>query len=268
MTTATTEAVGLEPRRFSQAEDALLAMQIDGAAIVECGQTSADVAVEVTRAVLGDHLRGFRPPVGIITNPLTGEGPHPDAQRRNVLSDRSVELELHIDGFMQFGTAYPDFIFLLCAEQAPQGGENFAVDGVRLMDRLAEDPDHRELVDFLWRTEIDQTTPTGVPHRAPVASWTGGGRRTARRHGHQRVLEDRVDESRDVELLERWAEICRDAARSAPRFLLRPGDFLCVDNYRVFHGREPYEGQSRVLHRVWAWSDMAFGVPDEVAQNR
>jgi hypothetical protein len=47
----------------------------------------------------------------------------------------------------------------------------------------------------------------------------------------------------------------------APRFLLHPGDLLCVDNYRVFHGREPYTGYDRILHKLWAWSDMAFGLP-------
>ncbi len=255
------EAVGLVPRRFDTVADALPAIRVDGAAIVEYGRTGSAAAVEATREVLGEHLRGLRPPVGIITNPVTGEGPHPDAQRRNVLSDRSVELELHIDGFMQFGTEYPDFIFLLCAQQAPQGGENFAVDGVRLVDRLAEDPENRALVDFLWQVDINQSTPSGVPHEAPVANWTGGGRRTARRHWHQRLLEDRPAEAVHAALLEQWAACCREAARAAPRFRLAPGDLLCIDNYRVFHGREPYEGQDRVLHRIWAWSDMAFGVP-------
>lgn len=238
-------------------------LRIDGAAIVELGRTGPAAAVDAARGVLGERLRGFRSPVGIITNPVTGEGPHPDAQRRNVLSDRSVELEIHIDGFMMFGTSYPDFIFLLCAEQAPQGGENFAVDGVRLVDRLAEDPKNRALVNFLWQADIDQSTPTGVPHHAPVASWTVGGRRTARRHAYQRLLEGRAAEPGQADLLEQWGECCRMAAREAPRFLLRPGDFLCIDNYRVFHGREPYEGQGRKLHRIWAWTDMAFGVPDD-----
>lgn len=258
------EAVGLVPRRFARAEDALSALQIDGAAIVEYGRTGPDAAVEATREVLGDHLRGMRPPMGIVTNAVTGEGQHPDAERRNVLSDRSVDLSSHIDGYMMFGTSYPDFIFLLCAEQAPQGGENFAIDGVRLVDRLAENPDDRDLVEFLWQVDIDQSSPTGVTHHAPVANWTGGGRRTARRHESQRLLQDSAAVPGHAELLQRWADCCREAARAAPRFLLKPGDFLCVDNYRVFHGREPYQGLGRTLHRIWAWSDMAFGVPESM----
>jgi hypothetical protein len=51
------------------------------------------------------------------------------------------------------------------------------------------------------------------------------------------------------------------AGRAAPRFLLHPGELLCLDNYRVFHGREPYAGSDRILHKLWAWTDMAFGLP-------
>lgn len=266
MSPAIAEAVGLVPRRVKDPQDAFVALQIDGAVILEYGDSGPEAAVAATRDVLGDRLRGFRPPVGIITNPVTGEGPHPDAQRRNVLSDRSVELELHIDAFMQFGTAYPDFIFLLCEEQAPRGGENFAIDGVRLVDRIAEDPESRALADFLWTVDISQSSQSGVPHEAPVASWGPGGRRTARRHWHQRLLEDRSADPAQAALLAQWADHCREAARVAPRFLLKPGDFLCIDNYRVFHGREPYDGEGRVLHRVWAWSDMAFGIPESIEQ--
>ena len=48
----------------------------------------------------------------------------------------------------------------------------------------------------------------------------------------------------------------------APRFLLHPGDLLCLDNYRVFHGRETYSGFDRLLHKLWAWSEWSFGIPD------
>lgn len=259
--TQVVESVGLRPRRLKEAERALVAMQIDGAVILEYGDQGPDAIVTAVRAVLGSHLRAFRPPMGIITNPVTGEGPHPDAERRNVLADRSVELELHIDGFMQFGTNYPDFVFLLCDEQAPQGGENFAVDGLRLIDALAADPGERDLVDFLWTVELDQSTPTGEPHQAPIASWTPAGRRTVRRHWSQRFLESRPPVADEADLLRQWAQRCRQAALTAPRFLLQPGDLLCLDNYRVFHGRESYEGEGRVLQRIWAWTDMAFGVP-------
>lgn len=254
------DGVGFVPRRVSDPAHAYRLLQIDGASILSVGDTSPETAVEATRAVLGGHLRLYRPPMGIITNPVVGEGTHPDAQRRNVLADRGVELEVHIDGYMMFGTAYPDFVFLLCVEQAPRGGDSFAVDGVRLVDRIAADPDERELARFLWECPIDQSTPTGVAHHAPVASWTPGGRRTARGHGNQRPLPGAP--ARELELLDRWRGLCLDAARSAPRFRMRPGDFFCLDNYRTFHGRDPYSGTGRTLHRIWSWTDLAFGLPD------
>lgn len=58
-----------------------------------------------------------------------------------------------------------------------------------------------------------------------------------------------------------WAWLTEEAARTAPRFVLQPGDLLCLDNYRVFHGGGPYTGSDRILHKLWAWSDMAFGLP-------
>lgn len=268
MNASAATATGLLPRRLKDVEDAFWAMEIDGAAIVELDAIGPDAAVDATQQILGDRLQAFRPPVGIITNPVSGEGPHPDAARRNVLSDRSVELGLHIDGFMQFGTSYPDYFFLLCAEQAPQGGESFGVDGVRLVDRLAEQAEMRELVDFLWRVRIDQSTPTGVEHHAPIASRTRAGRATARRHWAQRLLDHDSDDPVLAGLLARWAALTEAAGRAAPRFLLKPGDLLCIDNYRIFHGREPYDGLGRTLHRVWTWTDQAFGVPDDLVGGR
>ena len=38
-------------------------------------------------------------------------------------------------------------------------------------------------------------------------------------------------------------------------------DLLCLDNYRVFLGRERCAGADPILRKLWAWSDMAFGLP-------
>ena len=34
-----------------------------------------------------------------------------------------------------------------------------------------------------------------------------------------------------------------------------------LDNYRVFLGRERCAGADPILRKLWAWSDMAFGLP-------
>ena len=55
----------------------------------------------------------------------------------------------------------------------------------------------------------------------------------------------------------------RGEGERAPRFRLQPGDLIFIDNYRVFHGREPYDGTDRLLHKLWAWTDESFGLPPE-----
>ena len=35
-----------------------------------------------------------------------------------------------------------------------------------------------------------------------------------------------------------------------------------VDNYRMFHGRDPYTDADRMLWRVWVWTRDALGVPE------
>jgi Taurine catabolism dioxygenase TauD, TfdA family len=82
-----------------------------------------------------------------------------------------------------------------------------------------------------------------------------------RRHPHQRLLNDALSRPGDRQHLAAWARLTEEAARTAPQFPLHPGDLLCLVNYRVFHGREPHTGYDRILHKLWAWSNMAFGLP-------
>ncbi len=35
-----------------------------------------------------------------------------------------------------------------------------------------------------------------------------------------------------------------------------------IDNYRMFHGREPYADLDRLMWRVWIWTDESKGVPE------
>jgi alpha-ketoglutarate-dependent taurine dioxygenase len=179
-------------------------------------------------------------------------------------------LEPHIDGCLTFGDYYPDLVFLLCARPATAGGESFLVDGQRLIHAIASDPTKRTLSRFLWDVKLEHGRPdaghpagTGKPvsSRRPVVSRTCGGRLTVRRHPHQHLLEDGVPRLDDRRHLAAWARLTQHAARMAPRFQLQPGDLLCLDNYRVFLGREPCAGANPILRKLWAWSDMAFGLP-------
>ena len=104
-------------------------------------------------------------------------------------------------------------------------------------------------------------TGTPVPSRRPVVSRICAGHLTVRRHRHQRLVDDAPSQADDRQHLVAWAWLTEEAARTAPRFLLQPGDLLCLGNYRVFRGREPYTGSDGIVHKLSAWSDMAFGLP-------
>jgi alpha-ketoglutarate-dependent taurine dioxygenase len=186
------------------------------------------------------------------------------------IPDPCVALRLHIDGCLEFGDYYPDLVFVLCERWATAGGEWYLVDGQRLIDVIAGDLTQRALNRFLWDVKLEQGRPDGVrpsgsgkvvSSRRPIASRTCGGRLTVRRHPHQRLLDNALPGPDDRQYLAAWAKLTEQAARAAPRFLLRPGELLCLDNYRVFHGCEPYTGYDRIQHMLWAWSDMAFGLP-------
>lgn len=47
-----------------------------------------------------------------------------------------------------------------------------------------------------------------------------------------------------------------------PMFHARAGDLICVDNYRLTHGRDGYRDPGRVMLSIWGWSAAAIAVPD------
>lgn len=261
---------GLLPERTPDSWRAFRLWSSDGAVILTRNRTDAAGMLAGARDVFGPRLLARQSPTTVATNTTPGQDTYYDPVTRTVHANAGVTLALHIDGYMAFGDYYPDLVFLLCERQATAGGESFLVDGQRLLAAIASDPTQRALNRFLWDVTLEQSRPEGagpggtgksVPSRRPVASRTCGGRLTVRRHEHQRLLEDTPLRPEDRHHLAAWARITEEAARTAPRFLLHPGDLLCLDNYRVFHGREPYTGYERILHKLWAWSNMAFGLP-------
>ena len=63
-------------------------------------------------------------------------------------------------------------------------------------------------------------------------------------------------------MIDLWIAAIDAAAGEAPRFKLQPGEVLVVDNYGMFHGRDPYTDADRMLWRVWVWTRDALGVPE------
>jgi alpha-ketoglutarate-dependent taurine dioxygenase len=240
----------------------------DGAVILTTNHTDPAGILAGAREVFGPRLIVYQSPTTVATNTTRGQDGYVDQAKQSVHAD--VALDLHVDGYTGFGNYYPDLVFLACERQAAAGGESFIVDGQRLLGAIASDSTQSALTRFLWDVTLEQSRPaavgpggTGQPVRSrrPVASRTCAGRLTVRRHPHQRLLDDAPSRPEDRQHLAAWARLTREAARTAPRFELRPGDLLCLDNYRVFHGRERFTGYDRVLHKLWAWTDMAFGLP-------
>ena len=92
-----------------------------------------------------------------------------------------------------------------------------------------------------------------------MAARTPGGRLSVRYFRLLRPPESAPEEA--GQRLAEWLALGREDAAAAPRFLLQPGEVLCIDNYRMFHGRDAYEGSGRLLHRVIGWTDTSYGLP-------
>lgn len=256
--------VGIVPERTNCPEKARALLAMDGAAILRVDNLKAEDAVDGMKRVLGDSLVGYRKPVRIAESTLVSPGERScfDPETGTVHSDISSRGQLHVDGYMAFGAAYPDMIFLLCERQASDGGDSFILDGLRLVTALAADPSQRDLVWFLWNTPIEQSTPTGIRVLCPTVRQTRGGRLALLCHDDQRPEENGESQAQVHEMLARWHETKENALNAAPRFRLMPGDFLCLDNYRMFHGRNSYQpGGNRLLHRLWCWTKAAFDCP-------
>lgn len=261
---------GLLPERTTDPGRAFHLWSSDGAVILATDRTDATGMLTGAQEVFGPRLFVCQSPAtvagGTIPGSPTGCGP----LAQDGTGNAGVESQLHIDGYAQFGDYYPDLVFVLCERPATSGGESFLVDGQRLLGAIASDPGRRALNRFLWDVKVEHGRPdevgaAGAGKHArgcrPVASRTCGGRLTVRCHPHQRLPKDVRARPDHCEHLAAWARITEQAARIAPRFTLRPGELLCLDNYRIFHGREHQTGSGLILHMLWAWTDMAFGLP-------
>lgn len=252
------QTAGVRPERTNDAGRIPLLLAMDGAAVLETGSDFSDEhLLECIRSLLGPALRALRQPIKV----RAGSGAHPrlDWGTRTVHIDNARRQGLHADGYGRYGAAYPDYVFLLCERAAEVGGASFVVDLVRLVDDLRLDRTNSELTEFLWSEPLEQCSPEGVLWEAPVARTSAGGRRSVICNDKQTISDPTPAQAR---LLGEWKQRVAQAEQEAPRFLLGRGGLLCLDNYRVAHGRDPYEGDARLLHRVWTWTEAAFGVPD------
>ena len=255
---------GFVPQYVPDAETAFATIRQAGAAILRGTGDSRDAARDVAMRVLAPLS-----PVVPDPAPIKEGGGNKDQTYRDMPGAEAgpaVPFQSgHTDGFA-YGDRYPDFIFLLCVRPAKSGGESFVVDSYKMLDALATSAsdEDRAFHAFLTTEPIEQTEPTFQSSLAPAVGDNGKGRRMTRWSPIQRpnpALAADV-QARHAGWLERWKTMTYEASRNAPRFTLQPGETICLDNYRMLHGRTGFDDTERALWRIWAWTTEAPAVPD------
>jgi hypothetical protein len=64
-------------------------------------------------------------------------------------------------------------------------------------------------------------------------------------------------------LVKQWSEAVIHVRDSGPMFRAEAGEMICIDNYRVLHGRDGYTDPGRELYSIWGWSSDAVAVPQQ-----
>lgn len=254
----------LLPRRVSGAGETFEVLRRDGAVIL----TGCGAAREEARGIA---LRVLAPLAPVVPDPAPikeGGGNADRAYEDQPGAEPGFAVPFqtgHTDGFA-YGDRYPDFIFLLCLRPALAGGESFVVDTYRLLDALAASTsaEDRAFHDFLTGTPVEQTEPGFQPSLAPVIGRNATGRRMSRWTPVQRPDSSLPADVREQHAawLNRWRDIAHEASLRAPRFTLQRGETICLDNYRMLHGRTGFDDTERTLWRIWAWTTEAPAVPE------
>jgi hypothetical protein len=159
-------------------------------------------------------------------------------------SSSNGEAPPHTDG-QPFMGAPPDVQFMLCVEPAARGGENLFVDTWPMLERLERDDP--ALLDALFTVERRIPLVYG-DHVGPTIAWRRG-----------RVFFTHVTAAVDGDDVA--AKLVEAVAREPVHaWTARAGDVLLIDNHRVLHARNAFDGDTRRFHRVLAWLDEGFGV--------
>src|SRR5260370_234254 len=188
---------------------------------------------------------------------MVAEPPADERGRKRRFSATQERMAPPNDGF-GFGDFAPDYLFLWCERPDPDGGASFLIDGLALLDLLAadDDPVNRELARFCWTVPIDHSEPNfPLASYAPIARRGSGNRGIVRHHPFQAPIPD-GDVRRDAEqsFIRRWSSVVTAARDAGPMFHAAAGEMICVDNYRMTHGRDGYRDPARRMLSIWGWS--------------
>jgi hypothetical protein len=263
------------PRRVATPAQARAEVAARGAAILS-GLGDQEAAFAAGRAFLGADLRRFGLQFEASKDKQEAEAavvagqPADERGRKRRFTATRERMVPHNDGF-GFGDFGPDYLFLWCGQPDAAGaGASFLVDGLALLDQLAADPDWQDVARFAWETDIDQSEPNfPLAAHAPIARRLDvrgrpGGRAQVRHHPFQAPVPGQAPdlEAAQAALIGRWSQAVTAARDAGPMFHAAAGDLICVDNYRLTHGRDAFSDPGRVMLSIWGWSAAAISVPE------
>lgn len=189
------------------------------------------------------------------------EQPSDDKGRKRAFTLATERMPPHNDGYA-FGDFAPDHLFLWCERPAAVGGDSFLVDTSRLLDLFAADPDNADMIPFCWNVAVDHSEPNYPQDRLqPLVRLTPRGRFQGRYHPYLSAADGPTRE-RDRTFVRRWEHAVLSARDHGPMFRLEAGDLLCIDNYRMLHGRDSHNDPRRRLCAIWGWSTDAVSLPE------
>lgn len=245
-------STGIKPQYADNPAQAYEFLQRDGAVCVSGVGLSADDATGLGHSLFGDKVLTIPDAAKVLVG---GEQDRRDEQHE----DHRNPLVPHTDGFA-YGDLYPDYILLSCVKDSAIGGESFLVDGYGVLEQLrSRDP---LVVERMASIHVNQTEEGMQNAISPILQQNAAGRKMLRRTFNQRPANNSDDPALDQAMIDTWIKAVEDAGAIAPRFRLKPGEAVIVDNYRALHAREGYTDPDRMMWRVWVWTDESKGVPD------
>lgn len=255
---SSSQPISVVPQRYQDPRAVAAAIRDAGARVLT-GITTEEAALAAGRAVMGDAAvrmgRQFQAKRDATEAEYAAIEMQPeDAQgRKRRFAQVNERMTAHNDGFA-FGDFAPNFLFLWCKQPADVGGDSFLIDGQALLASL--DPD---LQRFAWEVPIDHSEPN-VPqgNPQPIARVTPDDRVQVRYHP---FLSSTTGAAEETAMIARWNDAVIAARDAGPMFRAEAGELICLDNYRLLHGRDAYTDPARELYSLWGWSTAAVAIP-------
>ncbi|MFQ6148375.1 TauD/TfdA family dioxygenase [Streptomyces seoulensis] len=260
-----TRAASVVPVRVSSADQARELVHRQGAAILT-GVPDEPTALSMGQRVMGDRAVRITTQIDVTGQSEAAQAEAVSAQPADASGRKrsfSISQELmppHNDGYA-FGDFAPDHLFLWCERPAVTGGESFLIDTSAMISLLEADPLRADLAAFCRAVDIDHSEPNYPQDGyAPIVRVTPTGRFQGRYHPYLSPANGPQEQDAWT-FIRQWEEAALGARDNGPTFRLEAGEMLCIDNYRMLHGRAGHNDPLRSLRSIWGWSTEAVAIP-------